>query len=251
MTFLSSSTVDGSSKSESRPSMISNTLRLPDSSRVSPWTTRVRRKRASVIGEKMSSAMSAVSQSKTQPETTRVTALDKALRNLINGHAQLVDSAVMLNVPSQPAASPSRSSSDNAKCTVRPSKRRPGAPTKRASSARRADLPTCWGPHTATHRRGDPKCCIKSHKSRARPQKSSTLLGNSAEHMAKAEGPEDASNVAARRSKRIDEWAEPPGGNSMYFSASPRKPTCGTVWISYLAMSNACATVFEPVQNAW
>eukprot|EP00413_Alexandrium_margalefii_P010499 CAMPEP_0204546380 /NCGR_PEP_ID=MMETSP0661-20131031/21992_1 /ASSEMBLY_ACC=CAM_ASM_000606 /TAXON_ID=109239 /ORGANISM="Alexandrium margalefi, Strain AMGDE01CS-322" /LENGTH=110 /DNA_ID=CAMNT_0051553199 /DNA_START=141 /DNA_END=469 /DNA_ORIENTATION=- len=110
MTFLSSSTVDGSSKSESRPSMISNTLRLPDSSRVSPWTTRVRRKRASVIGEKMSSAMSAVSQSKTQPETTRVTALDKALRNLINGHAQLVDSAVMLNVPSQPAASPSRSS---------------------------------------------------------------------------------------------------------------------------------------------
>mmetsp|Transcript_106692 Transcript_106692/g.318959 ORF Transcript_106692/g.318959 Transcript_106692/m.318959 type:complete len:323 (+) Transcript_106692:274-1242(+) len=251
MTFLSSSTVVGSSSRESRPSTMTRTLRLPDSSRRSPWTTRVRRNRASVMGEKMSSAISVVSQSVTQPATTRVTALARALRNRISGHALAGRSEAMPHEPSKPPKSPTRSSSDRARCTVRPSKRRPGAPAKRASSARSADLPTCAGPHTATHRRADPRCCISSHRSLARPQKSSTFLGSSAEHTAKAEGPEDASRVAARRSKRIAEWEASPIGSSMYFSASPRKPTCGTVWISYLAMSKACPTLFEPVQKAW
>mmetsp|Transcript_24486 Transcript_24486/g.70295 ORF Transcript_24486/g.70295 Transcript_24486/m.70295 type:complete len:206 (+) Transcript_24486:484-1101(+) len=203
MTFLNSSTVDGSSKSKFRPSMITSTLRPPASNFESPCTTLVRRKRASVIGENMSSAMSVSSQSATKPATTRVTALANTLRKRINGNAQVVDSMDVLHAPSRPPRSPSMSSCDKAMCTVRPSKRRPGAPAKRASSARSADLPTCAGPHTATQRRGDPKCCMRSHKSRARPQKSSTRLGSIAEHMAKAEGPEDANRVAARRSKRI------------------------------------------------
>mmetsp|Transcript_52350 Transcript_52350/g.167903 ORF Transcript_52350/g.167903 Transcript_52350/m.167903 type:complete len:325 (+) Transcript_52350:200-1174(+) len=249
-TFRSSSRADGSASSASSSSMTSNKRWPPASRRRRPCTTLARRRRASAMGDRISSAMSLVSQSTGAPAATQAQALAKARRNPSSGRGAQLDSAH--EKPSSRTASSSLSSSSagTVRCTVRPSKRRPGAPAKRASSANSADLPTCAEPHTATHRREEPKCCINSQRSRARPQKSSTRFGSRAEQAVKGEGHGALSSVEARRSKRVAPCKDSPGGNSMYFSASPRKPTCGTVRISYLAMSKACPRVFEPAQKA-